>query len=334
MTTSIKTIAETLGLSVSTVSRALNNHPDINLKTKELILAKVKELNYTPNAFARGLINKKSYTVGLMIPDITDPFFADIAKEIENVLFPEGYQVVYGSTVRNAEKEKEFLKNAVSRQFDGLILTPDHFDAEFYKLLKSLNVPVVLLRRRAVPQLNIPYIDVDHYQAACEAVNYLLELGHSEIGFLSMPTTSFTGQMRKQGYMDTLRENGLSPMVVQGGRTIEDGREGMKNLLEKFNVTAVFAANDLLGIGALEYLTIHNIKVPEKISVIGFDNLEISALHWIQLTTMSQPRKQMGEKVANLILQSIKAKDSSEPLPVQPELISAQLVKRKTCQKL
>ncbi|WDV09363.1 LacI family DNA-binding transcriptional regulator [Lysinibacillus irui] len=334
MAPSIKTIAQSLGISVSTVSRALNNHPDINIQTKELVLAKAKELNYTPNAFARGLIHKKSYTVGLMIPDITDPFFADIAREIEKVLFPAGYQVVYGSTARDAEKEKEFIKNAVSRQFDGLILTPDHFDEQLIELLQTLKIPVVFLRRRGVSQLNIPYIDVDHYKAACEAVQYLIELGHKEIGFLSMPDTSFTGQMRKQGYVDTLAKNRLNPLFEEGGRTIEDGREGMHQLLQKHEVTAVFAANDLLGIGALEYLTVHNIRIPEEISVIGFDNIEISALHWIQLTTMDQPRKQMGQQVANLLLQTIQALDKNESLPEQPALIEANLLKRLTCQKL
>lgn len=334
MAPSIKTIAQILGISLSTVSRALNDHPDVNIQTKELVLAKAKELNYTPNAFARGLVHKKSYTVGLMIPDITDVFFADIAREIENVLFPAGYQVVYGSTVRNADKEKEFIKNAVSRQFDGLILTPDHFDEQLIELLKTLEIPVVLLRRRGVPQLNIPYIDVDHYKAACEAVQYLIELGHKKIGFLSMPDTSFTGQMRKQGYVDTLKKYRLSPLIEEGGRMIEDGREGMRRLLEKHDITAIFAANDLLGIGALEYLTVHNISIPEKISVIGFDNIEISALYWIQLTTMDQPRKLMGQQVANLLLQMIQALDKKEPLPEQPALIEANLLKRQTCQKI
>ncbi|NRF92870.1 LacI family DNA-binding transcriptional regulator [Paenibacillus frigoriresistens] len=327
----IKDIARHLGVSVSTVSRAINNHPDIREETKLQVMEAIRSLNYRPNAIAKGLIQKKTYTIGLMIPEISDPFFSGLANAVEEMLFDHGYQVVYGNTNRNPDKEKQFICNAIERQFDGLIITPDFLDEEFIQLLSSLDMPVVFLRRRTPAALSIPFVDVDHYQAAVTAVNYLIELGHKQIGFISMPESSFTGNERLRGYKDTMQKHGLSSdhsRIVIGGRTIVHGREAMGKLYEKNpEVTAVFAANDLLGIGALEWLAVHELQVPDKLSVIGFDNLEYSELYWIRLTTMEQPRDEMGKRAAQLLLEMISNKETT----LKSELISAKLIVRQSC---
>ncbi|HEX7056695.1 MAG TPA: LacI family DNA-binding transcriptional regulator [Bacilli bacterium] len=330
----IKDIAKYVGISVSTVSRAMNNHPDVSEETKLQVMEAIKHFNYRPNAVAKGLIQKKTYTIGLMIPEISDPFFSDLANAVEEKLSESGYQVVYGNTNRNPNKEKLFVTKAIERQFDGLIITPDFFDDEFKKILSEIEMPVVLLRRRSPAGLSFPFVDVDHYEAATVAVNYLIGLGHKEIGFIGMPETSFTGNERLRGYTDTMRKHGIFSgpnSIVHGGRTIEQGREAMGRLYEKNpNLTAVFAANDLLGIGALEWLAIHNIPVPDKMSVIGFDNLEYADLHWVQLTTMGQPRDEMGKRAAQLLLQMISNKDQSP----QSDLIKADLIVRKSCKQI
>ncbi|KIL40795.1 hypothetical protein SD70_11150 [Gordoniibacillus kamchatkensis] len=329
----IKDIAKHLGVSVSTVSRAMNGHPDVSEETKKQVLEAVRALNYRPNAIAKGLIQKKTFTIGLMIPDISDPFFSSMANGVEETLSERGYQVVYGNTNRNPNKEKQFIANAIQRQFDGLIITPDFWDEEFAGLLAELEMPVVLLRRRTPQGLSMPYVDVDHYRAATEAVNYLIGLGHRNIGFIGMPATSFSGSERLRGYMDTMREHGLLPAepdVVAGGRTIAFGREAMEMLHEgNPQLTAVFAANDLLGIGALEWAAIRGIPVPDQLSVIGYDNLEYADLHWIQLTTMAQPRREMGSKAAHMLLQMIADK---ETLPGS-ELLEANLIIRRSCKE-
>lgn len=331
----IKDVAKHLGISVSTVSRAMNNHPDVREETKLQVMEAIKALNYRPNAIARGLINKKTYTIGLMIPEISDPFFAGLANAVEDTLSKKGYQVVYGNTNRDPEKEKQFLSNAIERQFDGLIITPDFLDDSFKELISSLDMPVVFLRRRTPPGLSAPYVDVDHYEAATEAVNYLIGMGHRQIGFIGMPESSFTGIQRLLGYKDTMWKHGLlsddSNIVMSGGRNIDSGRKAMSKLYEKNpNITAVFAGNDLLGIGALEWLAQHKIAVPDQISVIGFDNLEYAELHWIQLTTMEQPRTEMGAKAAELLLQMV----SDKEMTPKSELIKAKLIVRQTCKAL
>lgn len=330
----IKDIAKQMGVSVSTVSRALNNHPDIKPETKREVLEAMERFNYKPNALARSLINKKSYTVGLMIPDITDPFFAAIADGVEEILSDSGYQVVYGNTTHKQEKEIRFLNSVIERKMDGIIATPDVMNDAIIEWLKRLEIPVVLLRRRPPEGLHIPVVDVDHYKGACNAVQYLLSLGHKHIGFIGLPPYSFTGQERYRGYLDTLAAHGIEPLMKQPlftGRTIECGYEAMAQLYKETpTVTAVFAANDMLGIGALEWLAKNNIQVPGQISVMGFDNLEVTDLHWIKLTTIAQPRNLMGKKAAELLLQMMK----DHVLTHDPIFLDTELIIRETCAPL
>ncbi|GAA4830241.1 DNA-binding transcriptional regulator CytR [Paenibacillus vulneris] len=327
----IKDIAKQLGVSVSTVSRALNNHPDIREETKQEVLEAMKRFNYTPNALARSLIQRKSNTVGLMIPDITDPFFSAMAHDVEEVLSENGYQVVYVNTSRRPDKEKRFLNSVMERKMDGIIVTPDFLDDDAKELLQRLNIPVVFLRRRPPEELNMPFVDVNHYEGACRAMDYLFSLGHRQIGFIGMPRYSFTGQERYRGYMDSLKKQGITPAprgISWNGRTIECGYKAMERLREELpDMTAVFAANDLLGVGALEYTARNGVAVPDQISIIGFDNLEVTDLHWIKLTTVAQPRKEMGRKAAELLMQMM----TDNLLTADSITLETQLIVRNTC---
>src|SRR5699024_5341560 len=228
------------------------------------------------------------YTIGLMVPDIADPFFSGIAAGVEDALSNEDYQVVYGNTSRDSSKEKKFIESVFARKMDGVILTPEYLEDYFFTLLKKLNVPFVLLRRRTPAGLNFPFVDVDHYGGAQQAVKHLIKQGHKSIGFMGMSKDSFTSNERLRGYLDIMREFNLKVNESQiriDGRKIESGRKGMGRMYQSYpELTAVFASNDLIGIGALEWLEINKKEGPKKMAVIGFDDLEISNLHWIQLT--------------------------------------------------
>jgi len=327
----IKDIAKQLGMSVSTVSRAMNNHPDIKPETKRKVLQVIEQLNYTPSALARSMIHRKTLSVGLMMPDISDPFFSAMAQGVEEVLSDGGYQVVYGNMSRRPDKELRFLVSAVERKMDGLIVTPDFMDEDFVSMLKRLKIPVVFLRRRPHPELNMPFVDVDHYKGSCRAVEYLLELGHRRIGFIGMPETSFTGRERYRGYLDTLKSRNIPVAphgIVHAGRTFKQGYQGMEKLMAEYSgMTAVFAANDVLGIGALEWTAKHGLSVPEQMSIVGFDNLEMTDLHWIKLTTVAQPRMEMGRKAAELLMEMMK----EEKQTAESILMDTELVVRHTC---
>jgi LacI family transcriptional regulator len=293
-------------------------------------LEAVKKFNYRPNSIARSLIQKKSYTIGLMLPDIADPFFSNIAVGVESALSKNGYQVVYGSTFRKKEKEKKFLESVFDRKMDGVIITPDNIDDELISILKMIEVPVVFLRRRTPGKLDIPFVDVDHYTGACNAVEHLINKGHKSICFMGMTEDSFISNERLRGYIDTMKKHGFYPAeekIEIAGRTTDSGKVAMSKLyLRNKEMTALFASNDLLAIGALEWLAINNIKVPQQIALIGFDDLEFSKLHWIQLTTMSQPRKTMGYMAGEMLLKMINGSNQNESV-----LLKASLVERRTC---
>ncbi len=333
----IKDIAKELGVSVSTVSRALNNHPDIKDETKQKVLEGIKKLNYTPNAIARSLIQKKSNMIGLMIPDITDPFFSEVALGAEEVLSDNGFQVVYSNTFLNIEKEKYCLSSMMERKVDGLILKPSPLDEEFIEMLNRIDIPVVFLRGLTSyeeSRLDISTVDVNHYRGAYSATQYLVDLGHREIGFLGMSKNSSEGSERLNGYLDCLRDHDIPSKesnIVMAGSNIEQGKIAVAKLMSQNNqLTSIFAANDLLAIGGFDWLVTNKYQVPEDISLIGFDNLEFSSLSWINLTTVDQPRKTIGNQAAKLLLDIINDK-SLEPKSI---LLETKLIERNTCRRL
>ncbi|MGN7356213.1 LacI family DNA-binding transcriptional regulator [Paenibacillus sp. SAF-054] len=325
--TNIKDIAKYLGISVSTVSRALNHYPDVSPITKIQVMDAVQHLNYRPNAVAKGLIQKKTFTVGLMLPDISEPICSQLAASVERTFLDQGYQVVYSSMYGEPDREKQFILNAMSRQFDGLIVSPDVLDDEMISLLSDVRIPIVFLRRRTPEGLPYPYIDIDHYHAASAAVRHLILRGHRHIGMIHWPAGSLAESERERGYLDAMSAYGLMPETIGelGGNTREQGRAAMEELYRRCpDLTAVLAGNDMLGLGALEWLHQHQIHVPGRISVIGFDHLAWAALPWLQLTTMEQPTADLGRRSALTLLRMMR---DPKLLPVS-ELMEAKLVER------
>jgi LacI family transcriptional regulator len=213
-------------------------------------------------------------------------------------------------------------------------VTPDFVDDDMIKWFKQIEIPVVFLRRRPPSELNIPFVDVDHYKGACQAMNYLHSLGHTNIGFIRMPEYSFTGLERYMGFRDSQEQKGIAPpyhVAVAGGKSMEDGAIAMEKLLEMNpELTAVFAGNDQLAIGAMEWMERNGINVPEQISIIGFDNLELANLHWVQLTTVAQPCQDMGRKAALLLLDMLNEKNKRP----DSEILATSLVVRRSCKSL
>lgn len=331
----IKDIAKELGLSVSTVSKALNNKSDVKRETRQKVLEEMERINYTPNVNARSLIKKKTNMVGLMLSDITDPSFSEVALGIEEVLSTSGYQLIYGNTFLEIKKEKDFLKSLLERKIDGIIMKPSNLNEELLNTINQLKIPIVFLRSlgKNEQELNISSIDVNHYQATYNVVEYLVKLGHRNIGFIGMTKESREEEDRFKGYSDCLKDNNINVSgqnITIPGTKIIDGGYGIRNLLNKNpNITAVFAANDLLAIGALDWLKERNYIVPNDISVIGFDNLEISRLHIINLTTVDLPRKEMGRQAAEMLLDML----SSEAINKKEVKLDTQLIIRNTSGK-
>jgi len=322
--TNIKDIAKALGLSTSTVSRALNNSYGIKEKTRCIVLEKAKELNYQPNEMARGLVFKKSRTIGLIIPDITDPTFALNAKGIEEVCAQNNFSVIYYNTNRNLNVEAEAIKDVQRRQVEGIIVTPDYLDKEHINDLVCNNFPFVMLRRSVVNR-NISFVDADNIHGTDLIMNHLLDLGHRRIGLITLPLTSFSSKIRLKRCMEIFKYKGIelnSNMIVEGNYDEESGYVCFDRLLDKYNPTAVFLFNDRMAIGAFLRAKERNINVPEEISIIGFDGFSIGQLGYIGLTTAQQDSHGMGRKAANILFEKIINNDKhASQIYIKPKLI-------------
>lgn len=328
--TTIRDVAQHLGMSVSTVSRCLNGRPDISEETRRRVNDAIAALNYVPSTSARIMCGRHSKIIGLTIPDIADPYFNKDAAGVEDVLMQHGYRIVYGSLGRSAERMLDFLRQSREMRFDGIIITPDHWDDTLIRELRQIQIPVVALRRRPPAGLELPYVDSDHFLGASQMVDYLYSIGHRRIGHVVLNTEM--GEERCRGYVSAMRAHGLEPVVVRlsmpANRFMDAtlcGAESMKVLMRDHpDVTAVFAATDAMAIGIIEYLRSIDIPVPERYSVCGTGDLEYARLRCFDLTTVALGRYDMGHKAAEALLKMI----NGEVLTSKSTLIETRLVVR------
>lgn len=328
----IKDIARELGLSPSTVSRALNNHPAINQNTKKLVLDFVELHNYTPNQNARNLVNQKSHTIGFMIPDISDSFFSHAAFGVEEVLYKNNYEIAYSSTERKIERVRDFLIRAKEHRYSGVFITPDFWDQELIALINKIDIPIVSLRRKT-PRvgLNIPYVDSDHYGGIRSAVDYLVSLGHKNIGMISADT--IIEKERSTAYRDAMTKHNLQHCIFDKVSTkfasdrLARGHKAAKLMLEQNpQLTALIASDDMMAIGVLEYLHSIGKSAPEHLSVIGCDDRPEGRLFPLQLTTIQQALHEIGKQAAMMIIQLIQ-NPSKQPASIA---LKTNLLPRKT----
>lgn len=331
--TTIRDVANHLGVSVSTVSRYLNNHPDLNEETRRKIEKAIHELDYVPSSAARNVSRLSTRTVGLTIPDIQDSYFSDNAYGVERYLQENGYALVYGSISRSPRRMLDFVQYAREMRFDGLIITPEEWSDELLALLKKTRIPIVALRRRPPEDSGIPYVDADHYEGAKQMVDHLAELGHRNICHIVLNTD--IGRERLRGYIDAMKSHGLNPRTMlipelPANRIMDGiayGRAAAEQLLrDDPGTTAVFASSDPIGLGVMEYARAKGIRVPEDLSVCGTGDLDIASLSWFEMTTVAFDRYELGRKAAELLLNMVR-KEESRPKSV---LFDTHLVLRKS----
>ncbi|SFI18908.1 transcriptional regulator, LacI family [Tindallia magadiensis] len=335
----IKDIAKKAGVSITTVSQVLNRKEiGIKKETKERILRIAEELDYKPNYLARGLITKKTNTLGLIIPDITNPFFPQVVRAIEDTGNHRNYNIILCNTDNNQEKEKLYLEILQKKYVDGIILTSSTRTTKDHGiLLEKLKLPLVLLDRAAASPFDFPSVYTCGYQGVMLGVNYLLKQGHRKIAYLSGPETSLVGKERLEGYMAALQNFGLTvnpQLIYYGDYKAETGEKGINELLEKDrNFTAVMAANDLMAVGAMRSIKNRQLKVPEDISVLGFDNIQISRLIDPALTTIHQPSYEMGKKATDMLIRLIEGKElEKRQVVLKPELLIRESVAERRSQ--
>ncbi|WP_110113755.1 LacI family DNA-binding transcriptional regulator [Bacillus sp. CGMCC 1.16541] len=305
MAVTIKDVAKQASVSVATVSRILNNLPGYSEETKQKVVKVIDELGYQPNAIARGLINKKTKTIGVLFPHVSDLFASEILAGIDDVAHELDYSVIICKTDKDGIRTMKYLQTLREKQVDGIIIVSEYMTDEYYELLNKMNIPVVLVATKS--NYDIPYIKVDDYQAAYEAVTYLINKGHQHIGMISGTENDHMSTIpRVNGYEQALQDAGLhvsDGAIAYGDFGFQSGIHCMDTLLrQNQSLTAVFCASDEMAIGALSCLYKYGIKVPEEMSVVGYDNTATAKKAIPPLTTIEQPLYKMGRRAFEMLV--------------------------------
>jgi len=330
MPTTLEDIARALKVSKMTVSRAINNHPEINSETRARILAVAQKMNYRPNQFARALTTNRSFLIGIVVPDLMHSYFSEICRGVESQARPAGYQNLICSTDEEARKEMDEIEALLSRT-DGLIVASALAESEikFYRQLLKDGARIVLIDR-LLEGLKCSAVITDDVEVGVLATKYLIELGHTKIGHFR-GTDASTSIKRFEGYEQALAGSGLSSrgIVRDCGFTENDGYAAMKNWIAEGTLpTAIFAANDPAAIGAMAALHEAGIRVPEDISIVGAGNIHYGDMLRVPLTTVSWSTAEMGQAAARLLLEAI---DEKTTLKNQQVVVKPELVVRKSC---
>ncbi len=326
----LKDIAAKLKLAPSTVSRALNDHPAIGDDTKKTIKKLAEELDYQPNPMALGLLQKKSNTIGVIVPEITSHFFSAIITGIQDVVGPTEYNIMICISNESYEEEVTLVKKLSKMRVDGILVSPSSGTKSFehFKNLQKNDVPVVVFDRDC-PGLESDKVLVDDYSGALQAVEYLIRSGCKRIAHLGGPLNLSTTKHRLQGYLDALEKNKvpLRKDYIQHvkGFSHKDGIKPTKKLLELDDAPdAIFAINDNIAASAMHVAKKMGLAIPDDISIVGFDDEPHSLYFSPALSTVWQPVYSLGMLSARILLQRIKNKNSKEEFRMEvfkPELV-------------
>jgi LacI family transcriptional regulator len=332
----IKDIARMANVSHTTVSRALNNKSRIKNETKEKILAIAKELKYRPNFIARSLVMKKTKTLGLVITNIANPFYTELAQGIEATVRGLGYNIIFCSTHSDLSAEKHYIDMLRSKGVDGIIFSSAHMDDPNILVLAEEAFPIVLVNRRTyhpIVREKVDYVGIDNILGGFLAVEHLIRLGHQRIGIIGGSSESSVGFERLEGGKRALSTYGLEAMgdyFLEGDFLKGSGYRGGKEFLKMAEPpTAIFATNDYMALGTYQAIVEEGQKVPENIALIGFNDIEFTAIKGVELTTIGQKKYEMGALAVKILVEKIEggeSKPSTKEIFLKPELII-----RKTC---
>jgi LacI family transcriptional regulator, galactose operon repressor len=342
MSTTMKDIAQDLGLSVITISKVLRNHPDVGEETRERVLARVKELDYRPNLAARSLVTGRSYLVGLVVPDLLHPFFAEIAKSLSQALKENGYYLIISSSEEDADLEEQEIDQLLARRLDTLIIASCRSTVDLFFRIEKQQMPYVLIDRM-LPGLSANFIGVDDEAVGILATRHLIEIGCKRIAHIRGPETS-PGARRLEGYKRAMAQGGLKirdDYVIaerQGDvGTKQRGAEAMGQLLHLDpKPDGVFCFNDPLAMGAMNYALDQGFQIPEDIAVIGCGNLHYDDSLRVPLSSIDQQSRRIGEEAARITLGILnsKAHRLPESIVLQPELIVRRSTQRRAARHL
>ncbi|MFP5276932.1 MAG: LacI family DNA-binding transcriptional regulator [Acidobacteriota bacterium] len=338
MPATLKDVAREAGVNISTASRALNNAFGINVDTRKHVIKVAARLNYRPNQVARGLVTGRSNSLGLVISDIRNPFFAELARGAEDAAFNAGCDLVLCNSDQNAEKQMRYVEFLLAKRVGGIVMnsvTP--LDEDQQDRLRAAGVPIVLLNvssaDRHSPAWRFSSVVADNLYGGEIAAKYLIGLGHKNIVHVAGPRTHGAFSDRASAFLKVFRENGLAkPKVVFGEHTFGAAYQSTKQLLgTDRNITAIFAGNDVIAFGCMRALMENGIRIPEDVSILGFDNVEMTQITSPPLTTIDQPKYETGKAAVEILLNMISKDGVREP---EHRIIGVHLIERQSCRKI
>lgn len=326
----IRDVARRAEVGISTVSRVINDTGYVSAQTRAKVLKAMQELSYYPNEIARSLKRKNTYSIGLVLTDISNPFFGEVAHAVESAARNRNYTLLFSSTGADAKQEAAAIDLFLEKQVDGIIWFAPSDMEKVQEVSTVRKTPVVIITAQP-GHLNQNAVYVNDARGAFEAVTHLVRLGHRRIGYIAEPDRANVSQERLRGYRWALKENGIlvdSDLIVRGNFQEGSASQAIDHMCSlESRPTAIFAANDLMAIEAMNRIRSLGLRVPEDVAIVGFDDVKMSGLPGIDLTTVSQPKKEMGREAARLLIDSLTQEQSS----IRQVILSPHLVVRKTC---
>jgi LacI family transcriptional regulator len=329
MTTTIKDIAKKANVSYGTVSRALNNKYGVKKETRERVLDVAAKMGYSPNGIARGLVKKTTHSIGLVIPDILNPFYPDVARGIEDNALKRGYNVFFCNTNHDKKREIQSLKLLMEKRVDGIILAPGIEDPHIPDISVIGDIPIVHICRRYVDP-NKSFVVMDDERGGFLATKHLIEQGYKKVGFIGVKDQVLCLNERFEGYKQAFQKFGLEldqRYIYSSDFKRQTGyRIVRKILVDGDYPRAIFTENDLLALGAIQGIREAGLSIPDDIAVVGFDDIPFASFPEVRLTTIRQPKYEMG-KIAVSILLGQMSGQNAQPRKV---ILEPQLVVRKS----
>jgi DNA-binding LacI/PurR family transcriptional regulator len=325
MKVTIYDVAKKAGVSIATVSKVINNTGNMRESTRQKVKETMKQMNYQPSVMASALMGKKTETLGLLVPDISNPFFSEMARTIEDRAHERGMSVIMCSTDENAEKELKYVELLQRKQVDGFIVASSFHDKSLLQELIKNNIPLVMLTQDD-PSLDVSKVSVDDFKGGYEATSYHFSNGHRKIAIIA--ENAHSSILRIYGYREAHEAYGVAcneEYILRTNASIPSGKKIFEELFSRTDIdppTAIFACNDQLAIGVIQGARERGLEIPKDLAIIGFDNTILATTTVPGLTTVAQPIAVMGKKIVDVLIEEIKeGKSLNERILYNPELI-------------
>jgi DNA-binding LacI/PurR family transcriptional regulator len=315
----IHDVARHARVSIATVSRTINGVSTVDKELAKRVWKAIRELNYFPNTHARALVSGRSRLLGLLVSEITNPFFPELVQGFEDVAIRHGYEILIGSTNYDPQRMKDCIRRMVERNVEGVAVMTFGIEGPLLEELALRQIPMVFVDAAPAQEL-MSAIAVNYHQGIREGVQHLAVLGHRRIGFISGPLIQRSAQLRKSAFLKAIEEIGLVPppeWLIEGDHTLEGGMVSMEKLLRApERPTAVMCSNDMTAIGALRLLTRNGISVPGEVSLVGFDDIHLAEFVYPPLTTVRMARNSLARAAVDALRCHIEAPDQEAPRPL------------------